>query len=219
MPRRLPLFPLNVVLFPTTPMPLHIFEERYRTMLADCLEGDERFGMVYSATSEPPPAGSIGCTAHIHATQLLPDGRSNIVVLGESRFEVRGYVEEPVPYTVALVEDVADDDGPDPEARQIDELRRLGTSYLDALHQLNDSTPPQVEFTDDARELAFQLCAALELDPEVKQKLLMLRSMEERVRQLLRIFPPVVKDMADRVKVHGRARSNGKSHRPFIQDS
>ena len=76
MPRRLPLFPLNVVLFPGTPMPLHIFEPRYRTMLADCLEGDERFCLLYSATSELPPPGAVGSKSNVVCDALILDPAS-----------------------------------------------------------------------------------------------------------------------------------------------
>lgn len=218
MPRRLPLFPLNVVLFPGTPMPLHIFEPRYRTMLADCLEGDERFGLIYSATEELPPAGSIGCTAHIHATQLLPDGRSNIVVVGESRFVLEQYIDESVPYAVGTVADIEDTDEGMIPAEQVKELGRQGEAYLEALHQLNDSTGASIEFTEDALVLSFQLSAALELEPERKQGLLTLRSTAERIRQLLRLFPPMVREMADRAQVHIQARGNGKSHRHIVRE-
>lgn len=218
MPHRLPLFPLNVVLFPGTPMPLHIFEGRYRTMLADCLEGDERFGLIYSATSDLPPAGSIGCTAHIHASQLLPDGRSNIVVVGESRFVVEHYLVEPVPYAVGTVAEIDDTDEGMVAPEHARELARLGEAYLGALHELNDTGGASIEFTDDARVLSFQLSAALELDPERKQRLLSIRSTAERVRQLLRLFPPLVREMGERARVHVKARGNGKSHRPYTQE-
>ncbi|MEP7326462.1 MAG: LON peptidase substrate-binding domain-containing protein [Gemmatimonadota bacterium] len=216
---RLPLFPLNVVLFPGTPMPLHIFEPRYCTMLADCLEGDERFGIIYSATSEPPPAGSVGCTAHIHASQLLDDGRSNIVVVGESRFIVERYLDEALPYSVATVAEIDDTDANAVSDDQMKDLARLGEAYLQALHDLNDSIGSVVDFTDDPEVLSFQLSAALELEPGHKQDLLATRLTGERVRQLLRLFPPLVRDLADRARVHVRARGNGKSHHPFTPGS
>lgn len=218
MPRRLPLFPLNVVLFPGTPMPLHIFEPRYRTMLADCLEDDERFGLIYSATSDLPPAGSVGCTAHIQASQLLPDGRSNIVVVGEARFVVEQYLDESVPYAVATVAEIDDTDANTVSAEQLKELGRLGEAYLQALHELNDSIGSAMDFTDDPQVLSFQLSAALELDAERKQRLLSIRLTEERVRQLLRLFPPLVRELVDRASVHIKARGNGKSHRPFTPE-
>ena len=87
MPFRLPIFPLSVVLFPGTPLPLHIFEPRYRQMLADCLAGDRRFGITPAGQDdEMPEPGTVGCIAEVRVNQELPDGRSNIVVLGGERF-------------------------------------------------------------------------------------------------------------------------------------
>ena len=103
MPSRLPLFPLDVVLFPGELLPLHIFEPRYRRMLADCLEGDQQFGL--TAASAPGP-GSIGCVARIRAAEPLADGRSNIVVVGGRRFGVRALLAEDTPYLVAAIEEV-----------------------------------------------------------------------------------------------------------------
>ena len=107
---RIPIFPLSVVLFPGTPLPLHIFEPRYRQMLADCLAGDRRFGITPAgAAREAPDPGMVGCTAEVRVNQELPDGRSNIVVLGGDRFVVTELLDEPLPYHVASVEPFDDD--------------------------------------------------------------------------------------------------------------
>ena len=88
--RELPIFPLPVVLFPGMPMPLHIFEPRYRKMLADIRASDNLFGLSYfdSGTSDKdvPPAGHIGCVAEVTETQALPDGRSNVLAVGVVRY-------------------------------------------------------------------------------------------------------------------------------------
>jgi len=219
MSRRLPLFPLNVVLFPGTPLPLHIFEPRYRTMLADCLEGDERFGLVPSGPAgAAPPPGAVGCTAHIRASQLLPDGQSNIDVVGESRFTLDEYIEDALPYAVGMVTEFDDQDEDLVSAEQINELRRLSKEYLEALHELNDSTPTDIDYPDEARDFSFHMSAALQLDPEIKQRLLQVRSTAERIRLLLRVMPPLVRELDDRATVHLKARENGKSHRGFHPD-
>src|SRR2546421_11950419 len=87
--RELPIFPLPVVLFPGMPMPLHIFEERYRKMLSDIRAGNNFFGLSYfdaaAADRDLPPAGHIGCVAEVAETQVLPDGRSNILAGGVGR--------------------------------------------------------------------------------------------------------------------------------------
>ena len=112
--RELPLFPLPVVLFPGMPMPLHIFEPRYRKMLADIRAGDNLFGLSYfdSAASEKeiPPAGHIGCVAEVTETQALPDGRSNVLTIGVIRYQVEAYVERGDPYLVVRPKFFEDDD-------------------------------------------------------------------------------------------------------------
>ena len=94
----LPLFPLPVVLLPGVPMPLHIFEPRYRRMLSDIRVGDRLFGLSYfdeedRAPGETPPLGHVGCAAEVTEMQSLPDGRSNIVVLGLIRYRLEAYVD------------------------------------------------------------------------------------------------------------------------------
>src|SRR3979411_2731865 len=90
--RELPIFPLPVVLFPGMPMPLHIFEPRYRKMLADISASDNLFGLSSfdsgSWDEEGQPAGHIGCVAEITETQALPDGRSNVLAVGVVRYQV-----------------------------------------------------------------------------------------------------------------------------------
>ncbi|MEO8200686.1 MAG: LON peptidase substrate-binding domain-containing protein [Gemmatimonadota bacterium] len=211
MAQRLPLFPLNVVLFPGTPLPLLIFEERYRTMLADCMEGDERFGVLpISVDGGPPPPGSVGCVARIHASQLMPDGRSSIMVVGGERFIVDQYLDEPLPYAVGLVTMFEDLDEGQATSDPVNELIRLSRDYMETLHAINDSPPADIEFPDNPRDLSFQISAALELDGEMKQRLLSMRSTAERIRVLLRMLPPLLRDLSARSTIHERARTNGK---------
>src|ERR1041384_6171812 len=103
--QELPLFPLPVVLFPGVPLPLHIFEPRYRQMLLDVRVGNNLFGVSYfdpaTQTNEVPPAGHVGCVAEVTETQVFPDGRSNILTLGVVRYRIESYVERDDPYLVA----------------------------------------------------------------------------------------------------------------------
>lgn len=105
--RELPLFPLpEVVLFPNRPLPLHIFEFRYRMMMNTILESDRRFGVLLWDQVEGQPA-KIGCCAEIIQYQRLPDDRMKILTLGQQRFRVLEYVREK-PYKVGLVEWIED---------------------------------------------------------------------------------------------------------------
>ena len=100
----LPLFPLPVVLFPGVPMPLHIFEPRYREMLSDIRVTDSLFGLSYfdpsASNQEIPPPGHVGCVAEVTEVQALPDGRSNVLTVGLIRYRVEEYVEGNEPYLV-----------------------------------------------------------------------------------------------------------------------
>ena len=137
MPSRLPLFPLKLVLFPGESLPLLIFEPRYRQLLADCLAGDKRFGI--TADLEPGP-GALGCSAIIQASQLLPDGRSAIVVVGERRFAVRARLDEGKPYLVGAIDGFEDQPGTAPLPEERCELRVLGEAARMALRILADAT-------------------------------------------------------------------------------
>ena len=102
----LPLFPLNMVLFPGMPLPLHIFEERYKAMIGDCLEREEPFGIVLikegQEVGDPADPFRIGTTARIVQSERLQEGRMNILTTGESRFELVEITQR-VPHLVAQV--------------------------------------------------------------------------------------------------------------------
>jgi ATP-dependent Lon protease len=106
--RELPLFPLpEVVLFPGRPLPLHIFEYRYRIMMNTVMESDRRFGvLMWDPVREEPAA--IGCCAEVIHFQRLPDDRMKVLTLGQQRFRVLEYVREK-PYRVGLVEWIEDE--------------------------------------------------------------------------------------------------------------
>jgi Lon protease-like protein len=211
MPSRLPIFPLQVVLFPGTPLPLHIFEPRYKRMLADCLAADRRFGIT-PLTGEPggPEPGTVGCVAEVRVNQELPDGRSNIVVLGESRFVLSRLLDESLPYLVAMVQTFDDDPASDPSQEDLSTLRQLFIEYFAGLRQLNDTEPEEPTLAEEARLLSFQVAGMLECDPGVKQRLLAERSTERRVKALIQLLPVLNSTVQRALKVHQRAHSNGK---------
>ncbi len=211
MPLRLPIFPLDVVLFPGTPLPLHIFEPRYRRMLADCLASDRRFGITPTgATSELPEPGAVGCIAVVRINQELPDGRSNIVVLGGERFVLARAVDDPAPYHVALVQPFEDDPGSDPPPDAVDRLRELFNAYHLLLRQLQDAEPDDPELPADPLGVSFTVAAAVEADPGVKQRLLAERSTARRVEALVMLLPILTARVESALKVHRRGHTNGR---------
>ena len=211
MPLRLPLFPLSVVLFPGNPLPLHIFEPRYRRMLADCLASDRRFGITpVKADAGPPEAGAVGCVAEVRVNQELPDGRSNIVVVGGLRFVVLRVLEEDLPYLVGSVQTFEDNQGTAPAADEIQLLRQLSVRYFAGLRELSDAPPEEPTLPDDASTLSFHVAGNLECDLGIKQRLLAERSTSRRVKAIIMLLPMLTSAIENGIKVHRRAHGNGK---------
>jgi len=209
----LPLFPLPIVLFPATPLPLHIFEPRYRELLADCLSGDRRFALVHmpDGVHEADLGGAIGCVAEIVNTDELPDGRSNIVVRGAERFALDQFVPTPKPYYIVSVAPYDD------EAEYGGELDALASRLRDmfeivgrAARTLSDDPEPLPELPDEPALLSFAIAAVIDLDTDIRQELLVSRSPTDRLRRLEQLLAPAVPGLVTRADVHKRAKSNGK---------
>jgi Lon protease-like protein len=207
MPTRLPLFPLNLVLFPGEPLPLHIFEPRYREMLADCLAGDQRFGITAAV---PPTAGALGSVARIRAAQPLEDGRSNIVVMGERRFAIRAILPEDRSYLVGAVEEFDDQPGTAPLPQERAQLQELAQEYRNALGVLADNPDDDADWAEQSEAFTFQVAALAGLEVDAKQSLLTTRSTRDRTRALLDLLPSLIRLIRARADVHIRARTNGK---------
>ena len=213
--RELPLFPLPVVLFPGVPMPLHIFEPRYRQMLTDIRTGESLFGLSYFDASnddrEIPAVGHIGCVAEVTEVQPLPDGRSNILTLGLIRYRVEDYVDRGDPYLVGQVA-FFEDEGEDEEllARRAREVASLFMRITRALRVINDerSVLPELPETEP-ESLSFLIAAAVEMNVEVKQELLELRSTSERLKRLRNLLARVVDNYEERARMHEIAKHNG----------
>jgi Lon protease-like protein len=215
MPLELPIFPLGIVLFPGTPQRLHIFEPRYRQMLADCLEGSRRFGIWYVRRGEgedpAPVPGAVGCSAVVRETRLLPDGRSHILTEGEQRFVLVDYVETDLPYRVAKVEPFDDADADAPQLSEAAAaVRAEFARFASGLQSLSDRAAADLDLSRDPTQLSFQVASALEVEADVKQELLGLRSTARRLTHLARILRPLNTELVRRVEVHTRARRNGR---------
>ncbi len=211
----LPLFPLPVVLFPGVPLPLHIFEPRYRQLLIDIRVTNNLFGVAYfdpaNTTNEVPQAGHVGCVAEVTELQSLPDGRSNILTLGVIRFRIESYVETGDPYLVAKVSYVEDDDEDDATlAGPTQEVAETFTRIAQAVRTINDERSSLPDITNtEPQKLSFLVAAAMELDPDVKQELLELRSTFERLERLRVMLVLAVKSYEERARIHDLAKGNG----------
>jgi len=220
MSRELPIFPLPIVLFPGAPQPLHIFEPRYRQLLADCQDGDRRFGVTYVAPDRTPGAdpvpstGDVGCVALIRSVQPLPDGRANIMTVGERRFVLSSWITSDRPYRVAQVDEF-DDEPVDPaEVTPLAaEVRTAFARLARALGVLTEREDEPIELAQDPQLLSFQVAASLELDADAKGALQTIRSTTLRLRQLAAVLGPLAADAERRAVVRQRAKSNGRGGR------
>ena len=216
--RTLPLFPLPLVLFPGVPLPLHIFEPRYRAMLADCLRGDRCFGIVFRAGDAPdlpPTPGEVGCSAHIDSVKTLPDGRSNILVTGTERFTVQRVVSSGQAYYAGEVAAFEDDVEPaEPLARLAAAVSDLFLRVGRAARTLADDSDPLPDLPDDPGRLSFTIASLIDLDASARQRLLASRSASGRLRQIDALLSSTADVMESRAAVHHRARGNGSGPVP-----
>jgi Lon protease-like protein len=180
--RRLPLFPLPAVLFPGAPMPLHVFEPRYRQLVAHAVEGSERFGLVYHDPGVHGPFstddGGVGCVAVILRYQPLPDGRSLILCRGEERFRIADGIESGAAYHEALAAPY-EDEREDRRGLVARRRRSIGLFHR-VLEEVIRYRHPFPEVDAEA-ETAFQIAGAIRVDPAWQQRLLELRRERERL--------------------------------------
>ncbi|HEV8370955.1 MAG TPA: LON peptidase substrate-binding domain-containing protein [Pyrinomonadaceae bacterium] len=213
----LPLFPLPVVLFPGVPLPLHIFEPRYRQMLEDIRQTNNLFGLAYfdSTTSERdlPAPGQVGCVAEVTETQTFPDGRSNILTIGVIRYRIESYVEHGDPYFVARVNYFEDDDEDDGRlTTAAEDVADTFTRIARAVRTINDERVNLPDISDtEPQRLSFLVAAAMEVEVEVKQELLELRSTAERLQRLRGLLNQAVDGYEERARIHELAKGNGHS--------
>ena len=202
MVRDFPLFPLGLVALPSELIPLHIFEERYKTMIGQCLDEESEFGIVWLAEDGLRP---IGCACEVaEVLERLPDGRINLVARGTRVFRIEGRQED-LPYPAGTVEFLDDrDEIPDPEASAGAHI-----AYADLVEQATDRVPEPGEIEAMS---AYEMAATVEFGLDAKQGLLDLRSESARLKLVTRLCRAAIKrlDFIDRAQA--RARSNGKVH-------
>ena len=223
--RTLPIFPLAVVLVPGELLPLHVFEDRYKALMRDALEDGRRFGLSYVSRAQvgvetPPPAGSVGCEAHITAVIPLPDGRMNLLSVGASRYVVRGYTQLE-PYLVAEVETLSDRDDEaegmtDLAGRVRDKFERLATAARTLSNEAGEAVTPELDVEPEA--LSFLVAANIALEADVKQEMLEMTSTRTRLERLEVRLDELVETYEYRAEMHARSKSNGHGHKLPAED-
>lgn len=209
----LSLFPLEVVLFPGQPMPLHVFEDRYKEMIGECLEKRSEFGVVLMKENA---ILNVGCTAEITAvTRRYKDGRMDLETIGRRRFEVL-FLDENKSYLRAATQFFEDEDAAAKgAAREMAVLRRramkLHSDILDLLYsdqEERDRHRNQVK--TEAPQLSFHLVGPLPVDVDFKQLLLTLRSEGERLEKVVEYLEKLGPRLRLTSRVRSKAGGNGQ---------
>ncbi len=200
----LPLFPLDLVLLPGVPLPLHIFEPRYKEMIAECLAGKAPFGIVRAKGEEG--IAEIGCTADIvTVTKEYDDGQMDIVTQGHERFEIvnvnneRAFLQAEVLYLI---------DEPESATREeAQQALNLHNEILSLAGAAIETTSP-----GEDPQLSFRLAGTLPLDLDFKQTLLSLKSEGERIRAIISYLETILPSLRRTIHIRQKAGGNGHAH-------
>jgi uncharacterized protein len=198
----LPLFPLDVVLLPGTPLPLHIFEPRYKEMIGECLVSNTPFGVVRALEKS---IAEIGCTAEIvTVTKQYSDGRLDLVAQGHKRFEVLELNQERSFLRAEVL--LIPDDAVLPSQEDSAQAVRLHREILTLAGAVQDLSAA------DPAELSFHLAGSLPLDLDFKQKLLGMRSENERLVALAIYFEGILPGLRRAARAKEKTGGNGHVH-------
>jgi Lon protease-like protein len=195
---RFPLFPLGLVLLPQELVPLHIFEERYKQMIGECLDDEREFGILWLSDDG---LKEIGCSARItRVLERFDDGRLNILIEGSEPFRLMRRIED-LPYPAGDIELLGDSNDGDPAAA--DRARRR---YADLVEEVTESRPE-----DEALDQldAYGMAATLDVALEAKQQLLELRSERGRLKRLDSLFAEALERIRLAERAAERASGNG----------
>jgi Lon protease-like protein len=197
---RFPLFPLGLVLIPRELVPLHIFEERYKQMIGECLDRDGEFGIVWLSDQG---LKDIGCSARIERVlERFDDGRLNVLVEGTQPFRLVRRIDD-LPYPAGDVQPLGDDPENPDDARAIAAARER---YADLVAEVTDERPD----ADALAKLdAYGMAATLDVGLEAKQSLLELRTERARLEQLDALFGEALGRIRHAERAAERAQGNG----------
>jgi ATP-dependent Lon protease len=220
----IPLFPLpNLVLFPHIVVPLHIFEERYKSMINACIDSGEVFGLVLLRTGADEESEEtihrVGVTARIVEVERLDEGRMNILCEGEQRFRIYRFSQQ-TPFWKGAVDLIEDDERNATEAlyEQVAELYR---SVVDVSAKLSGSQEAELVLPDSSTDLSYMVSYVLDIEPEDKQKLLEMDSTAERLRMLLAHLTDTLRKLEQQrahKEVMTKVRGNGDLGRPHAKN-
>jgi Lon protease-like protein len=200
----LPLFPLELVLFPGQSLPLHIFEERYKEMIGECIKNNTEFGVIQA---KDDAIVNIGCTASVtEVTRRYDDGRLDIETGGRRRFELL-FLDQERSFLRAAVQ-FFDDEDPSADAGDRTRALDLHAEVLELLFT-DPEERAKNEVKPDAPALSFLLMGPLPVDNDFKQSLLVMRSEAERMKRATDCLEKLLSHLRLVSKVRSRAGTNG----------
>ncbi|HYF65072.1 MAG TPA: LON peptidase substrate-binding domain-containing protein [Herpetosiphonaceae bacterium] len=195
--QRLPLFPLNVVLYPGAQLPLHIFEQRYRLMIGRCIEEQKPFGVVLIREGVEIGGSAVpylvGTLAEIESAYRLADGRMYIVSMGKQRFRIN-YPLTVDPYMVAMVTLLEDEAG---DQSQAQELIALYHQYHRSVMAVTGMRSTPLDLPSDPTALSYSLADQMQMALPIKQRWLestvdeRLGSLAEAIHFEMNLLPPI----------------------------
>lgn len=198
----IPLFPLNVVLMPGAPMPLHIFEDRYKQMVDECLEDESEFGMVLADDSG---TREVGCTARIvEMVERYDDGRMLILVEGSRRFKLNNVLTGK-PYYVGEVEYLEDEE----PGEEITELAEECVALLERVVEAATEGSVDIEIESPYRNLAFAIAGRIEFDLETRQQILEFPTEKERLEKVKELLSQAAERLERERQAREKAQTNG----------
>lgn len=209
----LPLFPLSSVLFPGGTLPLHIFEERYKLLIGECVAQQSPFGVVLiksgSEVGGPAEPYEVGTTARIARVQHLPDGRMNLVAVGSERFRIVEITQRR-PFLRARVEILRDVDATVPfSAEHAERVAVLYSDYYRVALALTDQWQQRVALPEEPRAIADFVAGRVDAEPQLKQRLLEELSVSERLRAEESLLRQAVEQLTDQLAAARRHKYGG----------
>ena len=197
----IPLFPLNVVLLPGAPLPLHIFEERYKQMVNECLESESEFGMVLADESG---TRRVGCTARIvELVERYEDGRMLILVEGSRRFKLNNILTGR-PYYMGEIEYLEEE----PE-EDVNALAEECIGLLERVVEAATEGSVGIEIEPPYRNLSFAIAGRVEFDLETRQQILELTSEKERLLKVKELLTAAAQRLERERQAREKAQTNG----------
>lgn len=198
----LPIFPLELVLFPGAPLPLHIFEPRYREMITECMEQKKPFGLVRARENA---VAEVGCTAVVVTiSKQYEDGRMDIDTRGKQRFAIVE-LNHDRPFLQAEVTWFDDDEPAQPTEAETETAIELHEQFLEVLGQ-------SAEVDRDNRPISFELARELPVDLDFKQTILEMKSEAERIETLVEYYRATIPKLEKNMRAREKAGSNGHVH-------